>query len=245
MDYLLGEKRTGLDFFRLLVKRGWQKSARWCLVSYHFDESDHSIPDESVTSRIHPIPLEGDLLSSKSKFMEEFVEKIQGSEDPLALPFRAYAALKLEARLAFATAVEERYRDRIQEELKNCYWFLACGPNFQVVKRAKTFLDTWTDDEVWEFASSMGFAPFQAFAEDIVDDCHGTSLMSYPSITLQVSGLSNGQNVDIHFDTGCEATFLDSRVLSTPGGVPAPKPNFACKGTSREWSPVWSGWTDW
>jgi CheY-like chemotaxis protein len=222
VDWDLGDSKvTGLDFFAYLGSEELQQAAEWCLVSYHFHGD---IPEGTVPPNVRPLPLDSEHFQNLKAFRRGFVSRLKGSDDPVALPFSVYSSLTLDARAELAEQVGAKYAKRIAGELARKFWIVACGPKFEVVRSAERFLDVGTDDEVWELGRSMGYAPFQFFADEFVDDCAtGGVLQTYPSLTFQIDDLAGGEDISIHLDTGASTTFVDAEALASPPRVPGRK----------------------
>lgn len=91
--------------------------------------------------------------------------------DPTALAFAEYAALDMETRLALVDAVYERYGEKIEAIIgQTATWAFVCGPDCEVVQTAQSPQEILTDNEIWEKASKIGYAPFHFFQDAIIED---------------------------------------------------------------------------
>jgi hypothetical protein len=90
--------------------------------------------------------------------------------DPTALTFEKYAALDIDSRVALVGAVYEKYNDKIEAIIGRAAWALVCGPECEVVNIAEKSEDILTDEEIWEKAAEIGFAPYHFFKAEVVED---------------------------------------------------------------------------
>lgn len=96
---------------------------------------------------------------------------IEQSPDLTATTFEQYAGLTLEQRALLIDRVYEAHAETIEERLgSKATWLLVCGPDLTIIEEVERPEDIPTDDQVWEKGSELGYAPFQFFATETIDD---------------------------------------------------------------------------
>ena len=91
--------------------------------------------------------------------------------DPTALTFAEYAELDIDTRVSLVDAVYDMYADKIEAVIgRTAAWTLVCGPDCEIVQIAESNAEILTDDEIWEKAAEIGYAPYHFFKDEIVED---------------------------------------------------------------------------
>jgi hypothetical protein len=91
--------------------------------------------------------------------------------DPTAMTFAEYANLDFDARCVLIDTVYEQNKEKIDQLLGHtAAWALICGPQATIAETAKSIQEVPTDDEVWDKAQALGYAPFQFFEDETIED---------------------------------------------------------------------------
>lgn len=156
--------------------------------------------------------------------------------DPFALEYNDFIKLPIHEKDKLIDQAEIISKDAIARAFREGkVWVLLCGDSKNIRASALSYDDVLSEEEIIDYAIKMKRAPFQFFNSLISDDltnwssCGQDSFMSdYPTVTLKFKSAAekNGQELNLHFDTGSPITFFSYEVLREMNIIP-PATQFA------------------
>lgn len=150
-------------------------------------------------------------------------KQILEEKDPFSIEFNDFIKLGVNEKDTLLDQAEMLSKEAIARAFKEGkVWVLLCGDSNNIRASASSYDDVLSEEEIIEYASKMKRAPFQFFNSLISDDLANWSscgidsyLNDYPTVTLKFKsvGTKEGQELNLHFDTGSPITFFSYEVL--------------------------------
>jgi len=152
------------------------------------------------------------------------------TRDIFATTFEEYLAMSDEERDAVQLEAYARYRQWIDEELRQrrARWMLVCGGT--VIESSPTLRNYPRDEKFREVGEQFGLIPFVFAAQPLIEETSWADLGDddfYPRLSIVVAAenkdLRDPQNdgliINADFDTGSGNTFFDHAKLSNEGVI--------------------------
>ena len=142
-----------------------------------------------------------------------------GDESPFDIEFSRFMVLPITEKDALTDAAEKLAAKTLENAFRQGYvWVLLCGDQSEMADAVDDFQRVPPDEEILRFAQKMNRAPFQ-FSIGFATEDHWTSCSSLVSMKdyPTVSFLIGGEEVQLHFDTGCPFSYLSYEEFAGSG----------------------------